>query len=91
MIEFSLGFGPFWVRWLAFLLPDPADPGSITSTPEKLPEEKIIHVAEVNLRRCLEKSGQWLENVYQTHLLLASGKMVQQKTLEQHFHKCSQQ
>ena len=40
---------------------------------------KMINVAEVNRRRCLEESGQWLENVDQTHLLLASEKPVLQK------------
>ena len=38
----------------------------------------MINVAEVNRRRCLEESGQWLENVDQTHLLLASEKPVLQ-------------
>ena len=28
---------------------------------------------------CLEESGQWLENVDQTHLVMASGKLVLQK------------
>ena len=32
----------------------------------------IVTVAEVNQQRCLEESGQWLENVDQTHLVLAS-------------------
>ena len=35
---------------------------------------KIIDVAEANLWRWLEDSGQWLENVDRTHLVLASGK-----------------
>ena len=42
---------------------------------------KIVDVADVNLWRCLEKSGQWLENVDQTHLVLASCKLVIQKTV----------
>ena len=33
----------------------------------------------VNHRRCLEESGQWLENIDWTHLVLASGKVVLQK------------
>ena len=37
---------------------------------------KIINVSEVNQWRCLEESGQWLENVDRTHLVLASGKPV---------------
>ena len=42
-------------------------------------EEKIIDVAKVNQRRWLEESGQWLENIDPTHLVLASGKPVLQK------------
>ena len=42
--------------------------------------QKIVDVAKVNLRRCFEKSGQWLENVDRTHLVLASGKTVLQKS-----------
>ena len=41
----------------------------------------IIHVAEVNQPSRLEESGQWLDNVDQTHLVLASGKLALQKTL----------
>ena len=41
-------------------------------------EEKIVNVAEVNQQRCLE-SEPWLENVEQTHLVLASRKLVLQK------------
>ena len=39
----------------------------------------MVDVAEVNQRQCLEESGQWLENVDRTHLVLASGKLVLQK------------
>ena len=46
--------------------------GSIPSVPKKFSEEKIVDVAEVNQWRCLEESGLWLENVDQTHLVLAS-------------------
>ena len=38
----------------------------------------MINFAEVIQRHRLEKSGQWLENVDQTHLVPASGKPVQQ-------------
>ena len=31
---------------------------------------KIVDVAEVNQWRCLEESGQWLENVDEAHLVL---------------------
>ena len=41
---------------------------------------KIIDVAEAFC--CLEESGQWLENVDKTHLVLASGKTVNQKGLK---------
>ena len=40
---------------------------------------KIIDVAEVNQQRWLEESGQWLENVDQTYLVLARGKPALQK------------
>ena len=58
---------------------DPAALGSIPSVPEKISEEKIIDVAEVNQRPSIEESTQWLENVDGTHLVLASGKLVLQK------------
>ena len=38
-------------------------------------------MVEVNQRYCLEKSGQWLENVDGTHLVHTSGKLVLQKPL----------
>ena len=49
--------------------------------PKIISEEKIVHVAEVNQQRCSEESRQWLENVDQTHLVLASGKLVLQKRM----------
>ena len=52
---------------------------SVLCVPKKISEEKIVDVAEVNQRRWLEESGQWLENVDQTHIVLASGKLVLQK------------
>ena len=39
---------------------------------------KKVDVAEVNQRRCQEESGQWPENVDQTHLVLAIGRLVLQ-------------
>ena len=42
---------------------------------------QTVNVAEVNQRRCWDESGQWLENVDQTNLALASGKLVLQKNL----------
>ena len=39
--------------------------------------------AKVNQQRCSEESRQWLENVDRTHLVLASGKLVLQKNLQQ--------
>ena len=36
-------------------------------------------IVEVNQQRWLEESGQWLENVYRTNLVLASGKPVLHK------------
>ena len=62
------------------LLLDPADPGSIPCIPQKISDEKIVIVAEVNQLRCLEESGLWLENVGLNNLVPASGKIVLQKT-----------
>ena len=66
-------------QWLSYLLLEPAAPGSIPSIPENFSEEKIVNVAEVNLRGSLEENGPWIENVDQTNLVLASGKLVLQK------------
>ena len=41
--------------------------------PKIFPLKKIVNVAEVNQQHCLEESGQWLENVDQTQLVMASG------------------
>ena len=50
-------------QWLAYLLLDPAALGLNPSSAKKISEEKIVDVDEVNQLRCLEESGQWLENV----------------------------
>ena len=62
-------------QWLAYLLPDPATPGSIPSIRELFFREKIVNVAEVNQQRCLEyleESGLGLDNIDQSHWLVAS-------------------
>ena len=46
---------------------------------------KIINVAEVNQRAWLKESGQWLESVDRSHLVLASGKLQLQKSPESPF------
>ena len=56
-------------QWLAYLFLDPAAPGLISNIP---------NIAEVNQRRSSEESGQGLENVDRTLLVLASGKLVLQ-------------
>ena len=38
-------------------------------------------VAEIYRQLWLDESGQWLENVDQTHQVLASGKLEQQKSM----------
>ena len=43
---------------------------------------KIIDVVEVNQWRWLDESGQWLENVDRTHLVLPSGEPVLQKSFQ---------
>ena len=57
---------------LAYLLSETAASGSIPSAPEIFSDKKIVNVAEVNQGRYPETSGQWLENVVRTHLVLAS-------------------
>ena len=54
-------------------------PSLIPSIQDFFSVRKIVDVAEVNQRCCLDESGQWLEDVDQTHLVLASGKLVLQK------------
>ena len=65
--------------WLVYLLPDPVAVGSIPSVPKKFQRKKLPDFAEVNHQRWFE------ESVDQTHLVLASGKLVlQQKVLFGH-------
>ena len=64
---------------VSILASRPSCPGFDSLIPKKFSEEKNVDVAEVYQRRCLEESGQWLENVARTHLVLASGKPVLQK------------
>ena len=66
---------------LAYFHPDPTELGSIPSIPEIFSAKKIIDYAKVNQWCCSEESGQCFENVDPTHLVLASGKLVQQKML----------
>ena len=63
---------------LAFL---PAAPGSIPRVPKKI-QKKNDRCCEVNQWRWLDESGQWLEIVDQTHLVLAGRKAVLQKKIE---------
>ena len=63
------------------MLPDPAGLGSIPSIPVNFSKEKIINVAEFNPWHWLEESGQWLENVDQTHIVLPNGKPVAQQNI----------
>ena len=53
-------------QWLAYLLHNPATPGSIPSAPKTFPEKNIVYVTNANQLSCLEQSGQWLENIDQT-------------------------
>ena len=66
---------------IAYLLLNSAVLGSIFSIPEFFQRNKLVHVAEVNQRHCLEESGQWLENVDRTHQVPYSGELVIQKEL----------
>ena len=60
------------------MLPDP-DLGFDSQHSRKISEEKIVDIADGYQWSCFEESGQWLENVVLTHLVLASGKLVLQK------------
>ena len=57
-------------QWLAYLLPYIAALGLIPSIPKNVSEVNIIEVAEVNQWCWLVYSGQWLENVDKTHLVI---------------------
>ena len=48
--------------------------GKIAKDSQRSHGGRLVHVAEVNQGRWLERSGQWLENIDRTHLGLASGK-----------------
>ena len=43
-------------------------------SPKNFNGKKISDINEVNQKRRLEGSVQWLENCYRTHLVLANGK-----------------
>ena len=45
----------------------------IPSIPQKFQKKTIADVVKANQQHCLEESGQWLENVDQTQLVMASG------------------
>ena len=53
----------------------------IPSIPEICSDEKLLMMLRLINCAGLEESGQWLENVDQTHQVLASGNPVQQKTM----------
>ena len=55
--------------------------GKIAKDSQRSHGGRLVHVAEVNQRRWLERSGLWLENVDRNHLGLASGKPLLQKQL----------
>ena len=50
-------------------------PGFDSQCAQKISEENINNIAEVNKWPWLEERVQWLENVDQTHLELTSGKL----------------
>ena len=64
---------------LAYLLLDPAAPVPYQHS-KILFREKIVNMAQFDQWRSVEESGQWLEIVDKTRLVLASGKPVPQKT-----------
>ena len=54
------------------IVPNPATPGSNPSVPKIFSEEKNVNVAEVNQLGGRGESGQSLENVDRTHLVLVA-------------------
>ena len=60
----------------------PSCPGFDLQHSWSFSEENIVDVAGVYLSSRWEESGQWLENVDRTHLVLASGKLDLQKMME---------
>ena len=66
---------------VSILASRPNYPGFDSQLSQKNFRGKNVNVAEVNQWPCLEESEQWLENVAQTHLVLASGQLVLQKKL----------
>ena len=58
---------------------DPAAQGLIPGVLKIFSSEKTVDIAKVNQQRSLEESGQWLENVYPSHLVLTRGKLVLKK------------
>ena len=82
--DFRLG-SDFLVSLISFIVwSNNQVSGLIPSTPKLFSEDKITHAAEVNQRRWLEESGEWLENVDKTTLVLARGKPVLQKNQSGH-------
>ena len=67
----------------------PAAPALMPSVPKKNFRVKIMNVAEVNQWRCSEESGQWLNNVDRTHIVVASGKPVVQKCFMYYIFECA--
>ena len=61
----------------------PSCPGFNSQHSPKNVIGKSVNVANVNQWHCLKESGQWLEKVDQTRLVLISGKIVLQKDVEQ--------
>ena len=64
-------YGGSIAQSLAYLITDPTTLGSIPIIPPKNSEETIVQV-EVSVRHCLEESRQWLENIDETHQVVAS-------------------
>ena len=70
---------------VGILASGPSCPGFDSKHSQKKLREKIVDVAEVYQLCCLEESGQWLQNVDQSHLVLAGGKLVLQKITDHNF------
>ena len=62
----TFAFLPTQFLGLIFDASGPSGPGLIPNILQKISQEQIGDIAEVNQRRCLVESWQWLENVVRT-------------------------
>ena len=76
----SINKGAFIAQWLMAKLPDPAGPSLIPGIPKCFSEKKLLMLMRFISGASAKSSAQQrLNNIVQTYLVLASGKLVLQK------------